>query len=255
VNVHDSLRPIQHQSCCWHWTLWCRDSAEPSRGGCPLENGRCRVHVRIGGRSRRAGSGWSRWSRWSRRSRRSGCGVRAGGRPNRGHGRCASGGCTHPCPRSHPGRTSVSRRCSGSCGCPTAGGRSGRRPADCVGRTARRPNRGHGRCRRRQRCTDRFGADQRPSARPAAGAWPHRLRPDENPPSQVGVTRSSQHSGFESVRRPCRFPQNCHRLGDRLCESATTGGLTRGMCWPTRFRGVIPESRMSAGGHPDQDAL
>jgi hypothetical protein len=200
VDVDDSLRPIQHQSCCWHWTLRCRDSAEPSRGGCPLENGRCRVHVRIGGRNRRAGSRWSRRSRrsrrsrWGRRSRRSRCGVRAGGRPNRGHGRCAGGGCTGPCRRSHPGWTSVSRRCPGSCGCPITGSRSGRRPPDCVGWSARRPNRGHGRCRGRQRRADRFGADQRPSARPAADAWSHWVRHNEKPRVKLGCTRSSQHS-------------------------------------------------------------
>jgi hypothetical protein len=193
VDVDDSLRPNQHQSCCWRWTLWCRASAEPSRGGCPPENGRRGVHVRISGRSRRSGSRWGRrrcGCRWSRCSRCSRCRVRPGRCPNRGHGWCAGGcaashRCSHPRWRSHPGRASVSRRCPDSRRRPAARGRSGRRSADCAGWTARRPNRGHGRCCRGQRRPDGLGADRRPSARRAGDAWSRRLRHKEKP-SELG---------------------------------------------------------------------
>ncbi len=108
-------------------------------------------------------------------------------RPDRGHGRCAGGSPAAPrC--SYSGRCSYSRRTSfpgrrpSSRGRPTARCRSGWCSADRVGRPAGCANRGHGRCRRRQRCVDGFGADERPDARPAAAAWSHWIRPQGKAP-------------------------------------------------------------------------
>jgi hypothetical protein len=152
----------------------CRDSAEPGRNSGSAENGRRRMHVRVGRRSRCASS--CRSSRCGRCSR---CSVCARGCRNRGHGGCAGGSpatcrCSYPSRCSDSGRTSVSRRSAGTCrrGRPTAGCRSGWCTADRVGWPAGRANRGHGRCCRWQRCADGFGPDERADARPAADAWP-----------------------------------------------------------------------------------
>jgi hypothetical protein len=156
----------------------CGDSAEPGCNSGSAENGRRRVHVRVGRRSRRAGS--SRCGRSCRCSRRSVC---ARGCRNRGHGGCTgSGPATRR--RSYPGRTSVSRRSAGTCrrGCPTARCRSGRCSADRVGRPAGRANRGHGRCCGWQRCVHRFGADERARARPAADTWSFTVDSQEKAP-------------------------------------------------------------------------
>jgi hypothetical protein len=156
-----------------------RDSAEPGRNSGSAENGRWRMYVRVGRRSRRAGS--CRRSRCGRCGRCSRCSVCARGCRNRRHGGCAGGS---PAPRrcSYPGRTSVSRRSAGACWRPTARCRSGWCSADRVGWPARRANRGHGRCCGRQRCAHRFGADDRAAARPAAAAGSPRVKPKEKPP-------------------------------------------------------------------------
>jgi hypothetical protein len=153
----------------------CRDSAESGRNCGSTENGRRRMHVRVGRRSRRPSS--CRCCRCSRCSRSRRCGVCARGCRNRGHGGCAGGSsatprCSYSSRCSDSGRTSVSRRSAGACrrGRPTARCRSGRCSADRVGWPAGCANRGHGRCCGRQRCADGFGADQRADARPAAAA-------------------------------------------------------------------------------------
>ena len=90
--------------------------------------------------------------------------------------------CSYSGRCSYSRRTSVPRRRPGSRGRPTARCRSGWCSADRVGRPAGCANRGHGRCRRRQRCVDGFGADERPDARPAAAAWPPWIRPQGKAP-------------------------------------------------------------------------
>jgi hypothetical protein len=151
----------------------CSDSAEPGRNSGSAENGRRRMHLRVGRRSRCASS--CRSSRCGRCSR---CSVCACGCPNRGHGGCAGGS---PAPRrcSDSRRTSVSRWSAGTCrrGRPTAGCRSGWCSADRVGRPSGCANRGHGRCCGRQRCAHRFGADDRAAARPASAAGSPRVKP------------------------------------------------------------------------------
>jgi hypothetical protein len=157
----------------------CRDSAEPGCGSGSAENRRRRMHVRVGRRSRRASSGRS--SRRGRCSRCCRCGLCARGCPDRGHGGRAGGSPAAPgC--SYPGRTSFPGRRPSSRGRPTARCRSGWCSADRVGRPAGRANRGHGRCCRRQRCPHRFGADERPDARPAAAAWSHWITPQGKAP-------------------------------------------------------------------------
>jgi hypothetical protein len=161
----------------------CSDSAEPGRNSGSVENGRRRMHVRVGGRSRRASS--SRCGRCGR------CSVCARGCRNRGHGGCAGGS---PAPRrcSDSRRTSVSRWSAGTRrrGRPTAGCRSGWCSADRVGWRA---NRGHGRCCGRQGCAHWFGADQRAVARPAAAAGSPRVKP-------IGKAPEPSRGAFPYVR-------------------------------------------------------
>ena len=163
----------------------CRDSAEPGRNSGSAENGRRRMHVRVGRRSQLRQQLPEQPVRPVQPVQR----LRARGCRNRGHGGCAGGSpaprrCSYPGRCSDSRRTSVSRWSAGTCrrGRPTAGCCSGWCSADRVGWPSGRAIRGHGRCCGRQRCAHRFGADDRAAARPAAAAGSPRVKPIEKAP-------------------------------------------------------------------------